>query len=369
MNCPRCGIEPPAGATVCSACGASLVPAVPGDPLVAARSGATPAPSSRPVKTVLEVLGSLLCFLLIVVLSAVSTSKVYHPSEAEAVGYLLGSCLGAYLLPLIILFFYYRKRTPKPSATRRLFVTSAWALVMAFLAFAGQLHTAPPLTQQELQRHIGELAKQAAGQVPVSPDQTKWDGPIRSFFADIKTFNENYMKEVAQLDNSSLKSLYTAESFRTLENVAQTLSQLHATLDLDEKYASIQPVFDKFRQRIQETATSKSEKVALLSGFEESARKSLEPREAAAAKEREWLQSSVGLYEFIQANQHSYSVRGGKLIFKTTDLANEFNDKLHKATGLRSEFKKAQDAFHQAQNEKLGSFGLQSSDFGAPNDK
>jgi len=329
-----------------------------------------PAPSSSPVKTVLRVLGSLFCVLVIVALNLVNASKVHHPSSAEAVGYLFGLCFGAYLFPLIVAFFYYRfRKRPKPSAAHRFLVISAWALVLALISTAGQLRTSAPLTQQEIQRHIGELAKQAAGQLPVSPDQTKWDGPIRSFFTDIKTFNESYMKEAAQVDNPALKSLYTADSFRTPVSVAQTLSQLHTTLDLDDKYASMQPIIDKFKQRIQATDASKSEKDSIMQGFEESARKSLEPREAAAAKEREWLQSSIELYEFIQANQHSYSVRGGKLIFKTTGLADEFNEKVHKATGLRSEFKQAQDAFHQAQNEKLGSFGLQPSDLGAPSHK
>lgn len=365
MNCPRCGIEIPAGNAVCSACGASLVS---GDPLSAAPSSTLPPVISLgPLKSILDVVGSLFCFLLIVALSSLATMKTYHSSSAEAAGYLIGRCLGAYLLSLIIVFLYYRKRHPKPAVTRRFFVTSAGALAMAFISFAGELNTPKVFTQQEMQQHIAELAKEAGGLAPVTPDQTKWDSPVRAFFADIKTFNENYMKEVDQLDNSALKSLYTADSFRSPGTVKQTVSQLQATLSLEEKYASLQPILNKFKERIRASDASKSEKDAVLQGFEESARKSLEPRESTAAKEREWLQASIDLYEFIQASQDSYSVRGGKLIFNSTGLATSFNEKIHKATELRSEFNKAQAAFHRAQSEKLGQFGLQPSDFGAPN--
>lgn len=365
MNCPRCGIEIPPGSTVCSACGASVVP---GDPLSAAPA-ASSAPTPSRVAAAFQVVGSLLCLLLIVRLAFFSTLKTYHSWTPEAAGYLFGRSVGAYLLPLIILFFYYRKRRPKPANTWRVFVTSAWALGLAVLSFAGEVRIPKTLSQQELNQHIGELAKQTPGQAPASTDQTQWDGAIRSFFADIKSFNEAYAKEIAQLDNSALKTLYTVDSFRTPQSVNQILSQLHATLDLDEKYASLQPIFDRFKQRILASDASKSEKDAVLQGFEESASKSIEPREKTIAKEREWLQSSIDLYEFIQSNQGSYSVSGGKLMFNKTGLASVFNEKIQKATELRSEFNQVQEAFHKVQNEKLGKFGLQPSDLGASSPK
>jgi hypothetical protein len=366
MNCPQCAKEIPAGYSSCPACGASVVA---GDPLSAAPQYPVTPASSSVVATVLAAIGSLLCFVIIVVLSASATRKAYPSMTSEGAGYLTGRCIGAYLFPLIGVFLYYKLRHKKPSAARRVFVISAWALFLALLATAGEYRPPMPLSQAEMNRHIGALAKGDAGQVPASGNQTKWDGVLRSFFADIKSFNNDYMKEVAQNDNSALKTLYTANSFATAESVNQVLTQLHATLDLDDKYASMQPIFDKLKERVFAMDASDPEKQAFWQSFESSARASMAPREKAIATERDWLKASIDLYEFIQANQGSYSVAKGKVLFNVSGLAGGFNDRMKKATQLRSEFVQAQEAFHKAQNEKLGQLGLQPSDLGAPNHK
>jgi len=367
MNCSQCGKEISAGEAACPRCGASFVA---GDPQSAAPTGgAVSSASSSGLGSVLAAIGSLLCFGIIARLNFFSTAKTYHSWGPEAIGYLIGRCLGAYLLPLIGALIYYKVRRKKPSGIRRLFVISLWALGLALLSFAGEHGAAEPSSPEEIKRHVGALAKEAVGQAPASGDQTKWDGALRSYFADIKAFNEAYEKETAQLDNSALKSMYTANSFRSAKSIGQIISQMHATLDLDEKYASMQPIIDKLKKRVFATDASDSEKQDFWQGFESTASKSLEPREAAMAKGREWMQASIDLYEFVQSDEGAYSVRRGKIVFKSTGAADNFNAKMRKATELRSEFLKIQDAFRKAQSEKLGQYGLQPSDLGAPTPK
>lgn len=366
MNCAKCGKEMPSGASVCPVCGAAILP---GDPLRAARVGSATPRLSSSLWGILAGIGSLVCFAIVAFFGYLSTLRAYHSSSAEAAGYWFGRCLGAYLLPLIGVFLYYKIQRKKPTAARRVFVISVWALGISLLSFIGEFGGTKPLSPQEMKQHIGALAKEATGATPVSADKTKWDGALRMFFSDIKSFNENYEKEVAQLDNSALKDLYSAESFGSAENITQMLAQLHATLDLDEKYASMQPIFDKLKERVSAMDASDSEKQAFWVGFESSARKSLEPRETALAKERDWLQGSIGLYDFARSNEGGYSVRNGKLIFKKGGLADDFNEKMKSVTGLRSEFFKAQEAYHKSQNRALGEIGLQPGDLGAPPQK
>jgi hypothetical protein len=295
------------------------------------------------------------------------TKAEYGSFTSEAAGYVVGRCLGAALLPAIGLWAFVKFGRKSLSGATKFFIVSLVAAFMSLVAAAPQLSKQSTIVTPE---HIGQLAKEAVGQAPVSPDQSVWDGPIRSYFADLKAFNDQYMQEAAAVDKSALAELYSAKSFSSRESIEQILSQLQAVRDVDARHASLDPIFDKLKARLQTVKASDSAKKSFWDGFESSTRKSMEPRTASTEKEMKWLDETIGLYQFTLANLDSYSVQNGKLLFrKGSGLDKEFNDKLHKALDSRKEFADQQKAFHADQRQKLGKIGITPEDLGATSHK
>jgi len=361
MKCPNCQQEMPAGSQSCPACG-SLVP-----PSAYAPQSVTPASSSATTLDVLFVVFSLFCWALVILLNAAATKAQYGSFTAEASGYVIGRCLGAALIPAIGLWAFVKFGGKSLSRSTKFFIVSVGTAFLSLLTAVPELSRQSTMISPE---HISQLAKEAVGQAPVSPDQSVWDSPIRSYFADLKAFNDQYIQEAAALDKSALADLYSAKSFSSRESIERTLSQLQAVRDVDARHASLDPLFDKLKARVQAVKASESAKKSFWDGFEASARKSTEPRTAATEKEMKWLDNTAGLYQFTLANLDSYSVQNGKLLFrKGSGLDQEFNDKLHKALDSRKEFLDQQKIFHADQRQKLGKIGIMPEDLGVPSHK
>ncbi len=146
----------------------------------------------------------------------------------------------------------------------------------------------------------------------------------------------------------------------------KVLTQLRATLALEEKYASLDPILERMKARIRSVDAPDSVKDQFLSGVSGPAQKVLANRSAVAAKEKAWMQSSIDLYEFTLAKRGSYSLRDGKLVFKDMIAMSEFNQRLKDAQGQRAGFRQAQENFEKLQKEALRKLNLQPSDMGAP---
>jgi len=318
----------------------------------------------RVVAAVLAWLLSALCWYVIVIAGLLSTVHSYGSLSSEAYGYLFGRLVAAFLLPLIGVTLYYRKRVPRPPVRRRVLVVSALSLLFSVLAFFGNHSLGVNLTVER----AAKLAQEGARLLPASPDQTIWDASVRSLFADFAAFNRQYLAEVGALDQSAFTGMYSAESFRDPARMEKILSQLHAALAVDEKYSSIEPIFERMKARVRSLDVPESVKEEFLRGFISGAGESLSRRTEITSKEKAWILASIDLYEFTLAQKSSYFLQDEKLMFRDADLASQFDRKMNKAETLRNDFLQAKEAFDQSQKEGLGKLNLKPSDLGLPSE-
>jgi hypothetical protein len=364
MLCPRCSKEIPLGSATCPFC---LQPMLSGDPLAAAGGGLPAAPAAAPtVLKVLSVIGGIVCLLIVIFLSAI-LARTTHPSmDAQAIGFLVGTCIGAFLVPVIGILLYakFNKRRHIPAY---LFgATCGFALLWSFLGIVPQLAKLNTSSADQIQRRIAMLAKEGTGQAAKSRNQDEYDEILRSLFADVKKFNDDYNAEIAANDRSAPETIYSADSYKNDANISRALAHLHSALSIDEKYASIQPLIQKTKDRVAASSMSESSKEAFLKGFEGAIEKNMEPRNEVIAKERMWLSDSIDLYEFMKAHEKSFYVKNNKVLFTADDTLSTYNEKSAKVESERKDFLAAQQKFRDEQQAKLGKLGLKPSDFDAP---
>jgi hypothetical protein len=304
--------------------------------------------------------------MLVLVMAYYKTKLWSHGVfTAEANGYFIGGLLTPTLIAWLIVWLATRKRIPPVPSNYKGVMGISIALFVSLLSLSGELSRLRPRSESETRERIARLAKEATGQAPKSAEQEKFDGIIRTFFADIKKLNDNYMAEVNTLDKSAITPLYGAKTFEGDSNLGQAIEQLRAMEAVEAKYASMEPLLQKTKERLFASSLSDEEKKEFWNGFEGSFRKSLKPRDDVNEIERLWLNDSIGLYEFMKANEHSFHVKDNNVVFASTDLLNEYNEKLQKADGERKEFLAAKAKFKKLQEEGLGKIGLKPSDLGA----
>jgi len=305
---------------------------------------------------------SAACWYFIVMMNLIIIIRTYGHFSAETSVRFVVIILANSLLPLIGVFLYYRKRTPRPPIHRKVLLVSVFAMVFSSLPYRGSWLSPTSLTKER----IGILAKEGAGLLPVSQDQSVWDSQARSFFADIADFSRRYHEEANQLDQSTLRGLYSAESFRDSKQMEKVLTQLHALLAVEEKYASMDPILKRNEARIRSMDAPDSAKDQFLMGVSSSAKETLANRSALYAKEEVWIRSSIDLYDFTLAKRASYSLRDGKLVFKDRTVMSEFNRRLKDALGRKADTLQAKENFEKLQKAGLREFNLQPSDMGFP---
>lgn len=367
MLCPKCSKEIPPAFTLCPFCAQT---ALNGDPLSAAPTSLPPPKKEAPAAPkILCVIGGMVCIILIVWLCAALARKTYPVMNAEGVGYAFGSGIGVFLLPAIGVLIYAKANKKKHEPAYLFGATCGIALLWSFLGIVPQLIKQKTYSQEEINQRVAQLAKEGLGQVPKGKNQDEADDVLRAFFADIKKFNDDYNAEIAANDTSGMKGLYSADSFSSDAKISLALQQLRATLAIDEKFASIEPIINKTKERLRASSISEDWKAGFQNGFEGSLKKTLGPRDEAIAKERLWLNDSIDLYEFMKENEKSFYVKGGKIVFRSDDALDNYNEQVDKVEAERKEFLAAQNKFHEAQKEGLGKLGLKPSDFHTPGQK
>src|SRR5215471_12790428 len=366
MECPACHGDVPVGSTICPNCRTG-VPAVQTTALTDRQ-----APSSPPVKpsTWLIRIGAWLlsaaCWYGVLILSALRTSRAYHSSQADAVGYLVASCAAIFLIPLIAVTLYYRKRMPRPTIHRRVLVISATALALAIFSYRNSYGNRRFTGYLTVERGDA-LAKEGAGLALPTPDQSIWDGPVRQFFGDIAKFNRQYIAEADALDQSALEGLYSTDSFRDRTRMEKILSQLRAIRDVDQKYSSIEPIIEQMEARVRALDAPDSVKEQFLDGFT-SGSEVLVNRTEVTSKEEAWMQASIELYTFTIAKKSSYFIRDNRLVFQDTAALSEFQMRMKKAEALRDDALRAKNSFDESNRKTLDKLKLRPSDLGMPSE-
>jgi hypothetical protein len=359
MKCTTCSKDIPEGFTECPWCGASLssIPA-------AARLATAPSTSSADnANTALAWISSSLSLFLVLFAARAAMLHKFGFVSLEDYGYFIGVCLGPYVVSAILVFGYFWLARKSSHYSSKLLAISCVASLFAILSLAQSIQT--------LGARINHPPLRAVAVAPTNPKAsptrapTIWDPAIRSTFADIRAFNDLYLAEISKLDGSALP-FYTPESFRDATTVQQMLAQLHDRLGVAEKFSKPEVCMSKLKDYVAAVNATDADKRKFLAGFEAPMDKGLQLRKIAAARERDWLQASIDLYEFAQSNQSFYSFRDGKILFTRKELPAEFNLRLQKAARLRAEFLQSQQNFLRGQTLLLAQLGLRPSDLDTP---
>lgn len=366
MLCPVCQQDCLPSA-VCPHCGTQLLSArgqtTAGDPFPA-RANASP------LKSIFVIGTAGTAWILIIYLSYLRTIRWSGGvRNAESFGYFVGSLLTPVLVVAFVVWLINRGRKDKMSPAYRHLLSAFLALGITIISFAGSLRQPARITESSAKKQMGHLMKQAAGKEAVTPDSEWYEGPSREFFHDILTFNQEYTQAIQSIDHSFLAKIYTPESYATRAGMHATITQLHALLDTDKKYESLDPVLKKLEVNISATSASEFEKEEFLKGFRGSTGKVLAPRAETFRAEEEWMQSSIDLYEFTLAYFGDYKVQGKKLIFKGNDLSDHFKELQSKSMALRKTAIESKHKLDAARKDAMSQTGVTPADISSPASK
>jgi hypothetical protein len=363
VRCPACHRDS-SSTTTCLYCSASLVstgaPPLAGGPLAAPENNST-------IKSLFYIGGTVVSWLVIAYLAHLRTIRGSKgASNAETSGFFIGSLLTPFLVAAFIVWIINRARTDKLSFTHKQLLTALLALGISVISFAGSLRIPSLSNESSEKKKMGHLMKQAAGKEAPTPDSEWYDGPTRQFFHDILAFNEEYTGAIQALGTASMNKLYTPESYATRTEMQKTIGHLHALLDVDKKYESLDPVVKKLEANINATSASQYKKDEFMKGFRGNFNKSLEPRNETFRAEEEWLQSSIDLYEFTMAHSENYRLQGKKLIFHGDGMLDQFQAMQSKAIALRKATLDSKHKLDAARNDAMSQTGVSPGDISTP---
>jgi hypothetical protein len=357
MYCPSCGCEADAQGQ-CPVCAQT-------DPVAAGDAFASSRPEAPRPAWMVPVLGvvSVILWMLILAMNYVQAMTWAGVMKAELVGYLIGGCLSALAISALLVFVVQKMRRKKFLPSTKVFAISLTAFVLSLLSLAGSYANPHGRFGPDTNGQVGTLLKEAAGKQASATDAHWWDSPTRGMFHDLLERNQHYIADVRALDSSAIKNLYATDSYAGPAHMQKVIAQLQAMRDLEQKYASIDPIFAKLQERIASAGASQQEKDDFMKGVRSTLQTSQAPREKLMRCEEHWIGSTIELYEFTLAHSNDYSIRDRKLYFANNQLKNEFISRQSKAIELHKEFLKTKKEFEENRTSKLNQLGVSPSDF------
>ncbi len=143
-------------------------------------------------------------------------------------------------------------------------------------------------------------------------------------------------------------ALYSAESFENDDVIQSVKSQVEAAASRDITYSNRQQeAMNAFR-----TKMSKADP-AYLESFE-AQRKGVDDEYAKASSQiAEWLEATVGLYDFVAANHKTIKLNGHELVFSDRTTKATFEDKKKHSTDLLDEIRATEKGQEERQSKAL----------------
>ena len=329
-----------------------------GDPFAPSEKVVPANPWKEPVILVLAI-GLFTLVIWLNYLRALIWAGVINP---ESSGYMMGGIFFSFLMGLLGMYVVKKIRKKSAAPASRALLVAFIAVIFSFLGLAGEIASKYRGLQPDAYHKTGDLLKEAAGKLPASANVNWYDGPTRDFFRDILEMNQRYTAEVAKVDNSAIKDLYSSKSYGGEVHMKKVVTQLRVALAVDEKYTPLEPLIKKLEERVAATNASESEKQEFLKGLHGSIEKSLGPRHDLIQKEEAWMKCTIELYEFTIAHNADYSIRDNKLYFSNKAARESFTAQQTKAIALHKEFLKAKSAFEESRKSKMNQLGVSPSD-------
>jgi hypothetical protein len=328
-----------------------------GDPFLPLR------PTISRWKIVVLTLPSVALCIAVIFLNYLRAMRWAGIINAESTGYMLSGIVLGYLLGLFVMWVVGTLRVQKLHPAWRHFGIGCVAVLFSVFVLGGE-SARPQMSRQEINHQVGGLFKEAASgkTTGLGGDTHWWGGPTREFFQDILDMNRQYATDVASLDNSAIKNLYSPESYDGKAHMEKVVAELQEAITVDERYASLDPIMKKMEERIARTDISESDKQAFLRGMKNNAQASLAPRNRMFQAEQVWMQRTIELYQYMAAHSTEYSIREKKLYFQNAATKDEFSSRQSKAIALHKDFLDAKSAFLSSRTSNLEKLGLSASD-------
>lgn len=322
-------------------------------------------PATRPSRLAsgLYLTLSILCWLLILAANYVIAVRWSGRFDNETQGYMFEGCLAAFLFSYLVVWWYYRRKPIRPSSLKMAFLVSLWALVFTIPHFVGSKDSFTTRDAPVAQR-TAVLMKEAPGELPLGPLNEEWEGPARDFFKDLVEENRRYQEETHDLDSAKLADLYSPDSYAGPAKVAKMIEELRVLEEVETKhYQAIASILERYKNRFRALNASEEDKEAYLRGVEKGLAESSD-YEHLYAKEENWLQRSIELYQFALKNKKSFRVTNKAVSSSSAEFRSSFQSMQSRAISLRDDFVAAQAEFESKRKSRLEKMGLRPSDVG-----
>jgi hypothetical protein len=359
MKCRNCSKDIPDGFTDCPWCGEPQPAAASGaSTLVSdlvARSVAKPA--AQPATESLRPAGNVVfawvsCAISLVLAIFAAYAATLHRNGFLALqdsGYFIGACVGPFVISAMLVFAFYFIRREAVHYSAKLLPISLGASLFALLTLLNAGGPARPVPDPALAAAPGRLAQKMIPRP--AHTATIWDPAIIALYTDLKNSNDAYVAEVSRNDQAA-QTLYRPESFRDAAAIQQALAHLHVRLAIAEKYSSVEPLVAKMDGYVAAVSAGDDEKREFLAGFMPGLRESVAYRTAASGYERDWLNASIALYEFMLAYRAAYTISadGQSATFRSAAPLKTFQQRLQKTYELKQRFLQANGAYLASQS-------------------
>ncbi len=284
---------------------------------------------------------------------------VESSTGSYAIGYRVGTFIGALLLPTLIAYVVAgRRKARNPNRFAFLFL-----LVGIPILALNWLGTLTASARETPEQHVGRLMREAAELQPIgnegSSSEGDFDDAMRKQFRRLIDRNREYAAAVERLDLSEVNKINSPESFADPGLASTSLKQLRASYDLDaEQEEKVKEILEDLRRAVASSTSSAWVRERMLKGFDQNVASKMPQRRQLIAAEKAWVDAVDDEYDY--ANQHRKEIRlvNDHLVIQDATLRDEFNAKVQDQEARRKEFLQAKEEFTQGQARDLQKFGL-----------
>lgn len=275
-------------------------------------------------------------------------------------GYFFGRCVGSFFLPAIVVLLYYKVRNKSAHNLTKLLLICTGALLPAFAGLSGAVQSREDESKAAIQ-HVRDMARASEKPAAVNVVQDKWDRVMVQYLSDLRAFNDQYVADVSKTD-SDAPQLLSLDSFRDAATMQRELACVQARLDINAKYASLDPLLAKTKGYVSAVDASDTEKREFLENFTSEAQRLLDVRKSASDLERTSLLGSNDVYQYALAHQNEFTISRTKIAFRNKTTARTLDNKLGKARAQYAVFLRRYAEFHQYQDAALAQMGVSAAD-------
>jgi tetratricopeptide (TPR) repeat protein len=263
---------------------------------------------------------------------------------------------GAAIAACVIVGIYYKVvRVSKLQWTKGQILTTTcfWTLIFALPLYREH----PGLSNED----ISQLMAEVTGQAPISRPDNDAARIVRAFLRDAYALRQEVAEAGPSFQTPEMSHLLQPVSYSSRESIIETLKQLAAAEELSQRLTQ-GPKNAIQRLHAARLKLPNSPYATFLKHFEVGATESLERNEPVHEKERAYLDSEIGLYQFALHNFSKFVVINDQLVVVDDQVLSQYNGKLAIVRQLEGDYKAARKQFETEKGAAQTSLGFSFSD-------